>query len=48
MRREFRLGDVMVSLCHSHGKENTSKGRVYNSGRNLFDERVETMKVKYG
>ena len=45
---EFRLGDVTVSLCHGHSKENASKGRVYNSGGNLFNERVKTVKVKYG
>ena len=47
MRWEFGLGDVMVSLCHGHGKENMLKDRVYNSGGNLFDERVKTMKMKY-
>ena len=47
MRWEFGLGDVMVSLCHGHGKENTLKDRVYNSRGNLFDERVKTVKMKY-
>ena len=28
MRRKFRLGDVMIALCHRHGKKDTSKGRV--------------------
>ena len=48
VRWEFRLRDVMVSLCHGHGKENTSKGRIYNSRGNLFNEGVKTLKVKYG
>ena len=48
MRREFGLGDVVVLLCHGHSKENVSKGRVNNSGGNLFYEGVKTMKVKYG
>ena len=48
MRQEFGLGYVVVSLCHGHSKENTSKGGVNNSGRNLFNERVKTVKVKYG
>ena len=38
----------MVSLCHGHSKENVLKGRVYNSGGNLFDERVKTVEMKYG
>ena len=44
---EFRLGNVMVSLGHGHGKEHTSKGGVNNRGRNLFNKRVKSMKVKY-
>ena len=48
MRWKFRLGDVMVLLRHGHGKENVSKSRVYNNGGNLFDERVKTVKMKYG
>ena len=48
MRREFGLGDVMVLLCHGHSKENVSKGGVYNSGGDLFDERVKTVEMKYG
>ena len=48
MRRKFGLGNVMVSLRHGHSKENASKSRVNNSGGNLFDERVKTVKMKYG
>ena len=48
MRREFGLGDVVVSLCHGHSKENVSKSRVYNDRGNLFNEGVKTMKMKYG
>ena len=48
MRWKFGLGDVMVSLRHSHSKENTLKSRVYNSGGNLFNERVKTVRMKRG
>ena len=44
---EFRLGDVMVTLFHSHGQEDASEGRVDNGRRNLFNERVKSMKMKY-
>ena len=47
MRWKFGLGNVVVALFHGHSKENTSKSRVNNSGGNLFNERVETVKVKY-
>ena len=47
MRRKFGLGDVEVSLCHGHGEKDTSEGRVNNGGGNLFDERMEAMKMKY-
>ena len=47
MRWKFGLGNVVVSLFHGHGKEDTSKSRVNNSRRNLFNERVKTMKVEY-
>ena len=48
MWREFGLRDVMVTLFHGHGQEDTSKGRVNNGGRNLFNKRVKTVKMKYG
>ena len=48
MRREFRLGEVMVTMFHGHGKENTAEGRVNSCRRNLFDERMKAMKVKDG
>ena len=38
----------MVSLFHSHGQKDASEGGVNNSGRNLFDERMESVKMKYG
>ena len=47
-RQEFGLGDVVVLLCHGHGKKDTSKGRVNNGRGNLFNKRVETMKVENG
>ena len=34
MRREFGLRDVMIALCHGHGKKDMSKGRV-NSWRGI-------------
>ena len=48
MRWEFRLGDVMVSMFHGHGKKDTSKGRVNGCRGNLFNKGMETMKVKNG
>ena len=48
MRWEFRLGDVVVSLCHGHGKEHTLESRVNNRGGNLFDKGVKAVKMKYG
>ena len=48
MRWKFGLGDVEVSLCHGHGEEYMLEGRVNNGGGNLFDERMEAMKMKYG
>ena len=46
MRREFGLGDVVVSLCHGHSKKDTSKGRVNNGQGNSFNERMEAVKVE--
>ena len=46
MRREFGLGDVMIVLCHSHSKEDMSKGRVDNCWRNSFNEGMKAMKVE--
>ena len=46
MRREFRLGDVTVSMFHGHGKKDTLKGRVNDCQRNSFNEGMEAMKVK--
>ena len=48
MRREFGLGDVEVSLFHSHSKKNMSKGRVNSGQGNSFNEGVEAMKMKNG
>ena len=48
MRWKFRLGNVMVSLCHGHGKENVSESRVNDSWGNLFDKRMEPVKMEYG
>ena len=48
MRWEFRLGNVMVSLCHGHGKENALESRVNYSWRDLFNKRMEPVKMKYG
>ena len=48
MRRKFRLGDVMIALCHRHGKKDTSKGRVDNCWRNSFNKGMEAVKVKNG
>ena len=48
MRREFRLGKVMITVFHGHGKEDAAKGRVNGCRGNLFNERMETMKVKDG
>ena len=38
----------MVSLFHSHGQKDASEDGVNNSRRNLFDERMESVKMKYG
>ena len=46
MRREFRLGKVMVTMFHSHGKENAAKSRVNSCWGNLFDEGMKAVKVK--
>ena len=46
MRREFRLGKVMVTMFHSHGKENAAKGRVNSCWRNLFDEGMKAVNMK--
>ena len=46
MRREFGLGDVMISMFHGHGKKDTSKGRVNDCRGNSFNEGMEAMKVK--
>ena len=48
MRREFRLSEVMITMFHSHGKENATKGRVNSCRGNLFDKRMEAMKMKDG
>ena len=48
MRREFGLGDVMITLCHGHSKEDTSEGRVNNGQGNSFNEGMETVKMKNG
>ena len=45
MWREFRLGDVVVTLFHSHGQKDTSKGGVNGSRWDLFNERVEPVKM---
>ena len=47
MRRKFGLGVVEVSLCHGHGKKDMSEGRVNNGRGNVFDERMEALKMKY-
>ena len=46
MRREFRLGEVMIAMFHGHGKENAAKGWVNGCRWNLFDERVKAVKMK--
>ena len=46
MRREFRLGKVMVTMFHGHGKENAAKGRVNGCRGNLFDEGMKAVKMK--
>ena len=46
MRREFRLSEVMVTMFHGHGKEDTAEGRVDSRRGNLFDKRMEAMKMK--
>ena len=38
MRWEFRLGEVVVTMFHGHGKEDTAKGRVNSCRGNLFDK----------
>ena len=48
MRREFGLGDVMITLCHRHGKKDLLKGRVNNSRGNSFNEGVKTVEMKNG
>ena len=45
MWREFKLGDIVVTLFHSHGQKNVSKGRINGSWGNLFNERVEPVKM---
>ena len=37
----------MVSLCHGHGKKNVSKSRVNDGWGNLFNERMESVKMEY-
>ena len=46
MWREFRLGDVVIMLFHSHGQKDMSKGRIDGSQWNLFNKSVKPMKVK--
>ena len=48
MRREFRLGEVVVTMFHGHGKKDTAKSGINDCRGNLFDERVETVKMKDG
>ena len=48
MRREFRLSEVMVTMFHSHGQKNTAKSGIDGCRGNLFDERMETVKMKDG
>ena len=38
----------MVPLFHGHGKEDASESRVNNGWGNLFDKRMEPMKMEYG
>ena len=38
----------MVPLFHGHGKEDALESRVNNGWGNLFDKRMEPMKMKYG
>ena len=48
MRWEFGLGDVVVLMFHGHRKKDAPKGRVDDGRGNLFNERMETVKVKNG
>ena len=48
MRWKFGLGNVVVSLCHGHGKKYMSESGVNNGGWNLFDKRMKAVKMKYG
>ena len=45
---KFRLGDVVVTLFHSHGQEYASEGGVNNSRRDLFYKGVKPVKMQYG
>ena len=46
MRRELGLSEVMVTMFHGHRKEDVAKGRVNSCRGNLFDERMEAVKMK--
>ena len=48
MRREFRLSEVMITMFHGHGKEDTTKGRVNSCRGDLFDKRMKAVKMKDG
>ena len=37
----------MVTLFHSHGQEDTSESRVDNGRRDLFNESMKPVKMKY-
>ena len=46
MRREFGLGDIMITLSHGHSKKDASKGGVDNSWGNSFNEGMKAVKVE--
>ena len=45
-RREFRLGEVMVSMFHGHGEKDASKSRINGCRGNSFNKGMKAMKMK--
>ena len=48
MRREFGLGEVVVTVFYGHRKKDTAEGWVNSCRWNLFNERMKAVKVKDG